>query len=242
MPRHSTRTHRTRRVDRARHRPNQGQQHLPTATAAATDGTSARRGRGAPRGAAAPADIPGRRPPTGVPRSAYPGRRTQVGVPGGIPGGIHRSVETGSHRAFAAGNAAAGAGCAHDHDRSDLRPARGGRAPGRRPRRPGAGAAQALRPDPGGVDGVDLEVRRGECFALLGPNGAGKTTATEILEGYRQRDGGEVEVLGADPRRADATWRSRIGIVLQIGERPDRPDGERVGRPLRRATTPIRGR
>ncbi|MFB6398595.1 ATP-binding cassette domain-containing protein, partial [Polymorphospora sp. 2-325] len=46
------------------------------------------------------------------------------------------------------------------------------------------------------VDGVDLDVRRGEIFALLGPNGAGKTTTVEILEGYRQRDAGDVTVLG----------------------------------------------
>jgi ABC-2 type transport system ATP-binding protein len=62
---------------------------------------------------------------------------------------------------------------------------------------------------------VDLEVRRGEVFALLGPNGAGKTTTVEILEGFRHRDGGEVSVLGVDPARADAVWRSRVGIVLQ---------------------------
>ena len=65
------------------------------------------------------------------------------------------------------------------------------------------------------VDGVDLEVRRGEVFALLGPNGAGKTTTVEILEGYRRRDAGAVSVLGADPERAGAAWRARIGIVLQ---------------------------
>ena len=45
------------------------------------------------------------------------------------------------------------------------------------------------------VDGLDLDVHRGECFALLGPNGAGKTTAVEILEGVRARDAGEVTVL-----------------------------------------------
>jgi len=65
------------------------------------------------------------------------------------------------------------------------------------------------------VDGVDLEVRRGEVFALLGPNGAGKTTTVEILEGYRNRDAGEVEVLGTDPQQAGTAWRARIGIVLQ---------------------------
>ena len=65
------------------------------------------------------------------------------------------------------------------------------------------------------VRGVDLEVRAGEVFAFLGPNGAGKTTTVEILEGYRKRDAGEVEVLGEDPQRAGRAWRERIGIVLQ---------------------------
>jgi ABC-2 type transport system ATP-binding protein len=65
------------------------------------------------------------------------------------------------------------------------------------------------------VRGIDLEVREGEVFALLGPNGAGKTTTVEILEGYRSRDGGEVEVLGVDPAHAPAEWRGRVGMVLQ---------------------------
>jgi ABC-2 type transport system ATP-binding protein len=66
-----------------------------------------------------------------------------------------------------------------------------------------------------GVHGLDLDVRRGEVFALLGPNGAGKTTTVEILEGYRHRDGGEVQVLGVDPAAGGRSWRERIGIVLQ---------------------------
>lgn len=65
------------------------------------------------------------------------------------------------------------------------------------------------------VKGIDLAVARGEVFAFLGPNGAGKTTTVEILEGYRDREGGEVAVLGQDPQAADRTWRRRIGIVLQ---------------------------
>ena len=65
------------------------------------------------------------------------------------------------------------------------------------------------------VRGIDFEVAEGECFALLGPNGAGKTTTVEILEGYRERDAGEVEVLGLDPRRGGRDLRERIGIVLQ---------------------------
>ena len=65
------------------------------------------------------------------------------------------------------------------------------------------------------VRGIDLEVQAGEVFAFLGPNGAGKTTTVEILEGYRKRSGGEVEVLGEDPEHGGRAWRERIGIVLQ---------------------------
>ena len=63
--------------------------------------------------------------------------------------------------------------------------------------------------------GVDLDIHRGEVFALLGPNGAGKTTTVEILEGFRQRSGGEVSVLATDPERGGDAWRARIGLVLQ---------------------------
>jgi ABC-2 type transport system ATP-binding protein len=65
------------------------------------------------------------------------------------------------------------------------------------------------------VRGVDLEVQRGEIFAFLGPNGAGKTTTISILEGYLDRNAGEVSVLGVDPARADRGWRGRVGFVLQ---------------------------
>ncbi|UOE43897.1 ABC transporter ATP-binding protein [Agromyces larvae] len=65
------------------------------------------------------------------------------------------------------------------------------------------------------VDGIDLDVHRGETFALLGPNGAGKSTTIEILEGYRTRTSGEVAVLGVDPARGDLDWKARLGIVLQ---------------------------
>jgi len=65
------------------------------------------------------------------------------------------------------------------------------------------------------VRGIDLTVHRGEVFALLGPNGAGKTTSVEILEGYRERSAGEVDVLGHDPAKRSRAMRSRIGIVLQ---------------------------
>jgi ABC-2 type transport system ATP-binding protein len=65
------------------------------------------------------------------------------------------------------------------------------------------------------VRGIDFSVQRGEIFGLLGPNGAGKTTTVEILEGYRQRTGGEVSVLGFDPGERPRALRARIGIVLQ---------------------------
>jgi ABC-2 type transport system ATP-binding protein len=65
------------------------------------------------------------------------------------------------------------------------------------------------------VDGIDLDIARGETFALLGPNGAGKSTTVEILEGYRLRTAGEVSVLGIDPAHGDLDWKARLGIVLQ---------------------------
>jgi len=68
------------------------------------------------------------------------------------------------------------------------------------------------------VDGLNLEIEQGEIFALLGPNGAGKTTTVEILEGFRDRDSGEVRILDFDPSTkgsAGQQWRNRIGIVLQ---------------------------
>jgi ABC-2 type transport system ATP-binding protein len=65
------------------------------------------------------------------------------------------------------------------------------------------------------LDGLDLRIGRGEVVALLGPNGAGKTTTIEILEGFRERSGGDVSVLGEDPARAGDRWRARVGIVTQ---------------------------
>jgi ABC-2 type transport system ATP-binding protein len=65
------------------------------------------------------------------------------------------------------------------------------------------------------VRGISFEIAEGEVFGLLGPNGAGKTTTIEILEGYRSRDAGEVDVLGFDPGRAGPAFRERIGVVLQ---------------------------
>jgi ABC-2 type transport system ATP-binding protein len=70
------------------------------------------------------------------------------------------------------------------------------------------GAVEAVR-------GVTFAVEPAEVFGLLGPNGAGKTTIIEILEGYRNRDAGDVTVLGMDPRRGGRALRERVGLVLQ---------------------------
>jgi ABC-2 type transport system ATP-binding protein len=62
---------------------------------------------------------------------------------------------------------------------------------------------------------VTIQAHPGEVLCLLGPNGAGKTTTIEILEGFRERSAGRVEVLGTDPAHANESWRARIGVVLQ---------------------------
>jgi ABC-2 type transport system ATP-binding protein len=67
------------------------------------------------------------------------------------------------------------------------------------------------------VDDLSFDIREGEIFALLGPNGAGKTTTLEILEGYRQRDAGEVYVLGHDPQHQAEEIKPLIGVMLQNG-------------------------
>jgi len=74
-------------------------------------------------------------------------------------------------------------------------------------------------PDVRAVDGLDLEVQRGECFGLLGPNGAGKTTTVEILEGLTPADGGLVELFGYSwGTGSDHALRQRLGIQLQESE------------------------
>lgn len=93
---------------------------------------------------------------------------------------------------------------------------------------PNAGAEQVvqitdLRVDYGdftAVDGIDLEIRRGEFFGLLGTNGAGKTTTIEVMEGHRKPTAGSVRVLGQDP--SNRSLRRRVGIMLQeSGFAPD---------------------
>mgnify|MGYP001076722440 CR=1 FL=1 len=68
------------------------------------------------------------------------------------------------------------------------------------------------------LDGVDLQLHRGELLALLGPNGAGKTTAISLLLGLLRADAGAVELFGRDPQ--DVRARRRIGVMLQHAELP----------------------
>jgi ABC-2 type transport system ATP-binding protein len=102
------------------------------------------------------------------------------------------------------------------------------------------GAAQSLRSEPQvtaalrceklvkkygevtAVDGLDLEIQRGECFGLLGPNGAGKTTTVEIFEGLNDPTSGTVEVLGLHWARNERALRERIGLSLQETNFPER--------------------
>jgi ABC-2 type transport system ATP-binding protein len=72
------------------------------------------------------------------------------------------------------------------------------------------------------VNGLDLEVRPGECFGLLGPNGAGKTTTIEICEGLTPADSGEVEVLGLHWATGAKALRQRLGIQLQETQLSDK--------------------
>ena len=65
------------------------------------------------------------------------------------------------------------------------------------------------------VDGLSLDVEKGEVFGLLGPNGAGKTTTVEILIGLRQRDSGNVRVMGFDPAQEGDVVKAQIGVQLQ---------------------------
>ncbi len=65
------------------------------------------------------------------------------------------------------------------------------------------------------VDGISFQVEEGEVFGLLGPNGAGKTTTIEILEGLRERNGGDVKVLGFDPWKNGYELHKKIGVIPQ---------------------------
>lgn len=97
------------------------------------------------------------------------------------------------------------------------------------------------------VAGLDIDIRRGECFGLLGPNGAGKTTTVEMLEGILAPDVGEIRILGTAWGENDQALRARLGIHLQDAQLDDKlsveetlrlfrtfyPDGRPVGDVLR---------
>jgi ABC-2 type transport system ATP-binding protein len=72
------------------------------------------------------------------------------------------------------------------------------------------------------VDGISFRVDRGEIFGILGPNGAGKTTAVECMEGLRRRDGGQVRILGLDPKNDGHRLHQRIGVQLQETQLQDK--------------------
>ena len=108
-------------------------------------------------------------------------------------------------------------GVGAEPSRSPTRSARRGRVRHDQPPR-AAIEVEGLRKSYGdneAVRGIDLEVGEGEVLAMLGPNGAGKTTTVEILEGFRERDAGEVAHARHRPGAATAPLRHRIGIVLQ---------------------------
>jgi ABC-2 type transport system ATP-binding protein len=78
------------------------------------------------------------------------------------------------------------------------------------------------------VDGIDLEVHRGECFGLLGPNGAGKTTTIEICEGLTTPDAGTVSLLGLSWQSSSPELRQRIGVQLQETQFPEKLTVEEI--------------
>src|ERR1043166_291514 len=78
------------------------------------------------------------------------------------------------------------------------------------------------------VNGLDLEVRTGECFGLLGPNGAGKTTTVEILEGLLHATSGEVELLGQSWATEGQQLRQRLGVSLQEDRKSTRLNSSHV--------------
>ena len=99
---------------------------------------------------------------------------------------------------------------------------------GTRPAAAGVGPSLLLRgvrkafADVQAVNGIDLEVARGECFGLLGPNGAGKTTTIEMCEGLTEADSGVIELLGMNWQSNVPELRQRIGIQLQETQFPDK--------------------
>lgn len=71
------------------------------------------------------------------------------------------------------------------------------------------------------VNGIDLDIRRGEIFGLLGANGAGKTTTLECIEGLRRKSGGTLSIAGCDPQSDEKKLRRKLGVQLQSSSLPD---------------------
>src|SRR3954447_8075264 len=176
--------------------------------------TGGRGSRGGAREPAAPRARDGRRDRQGVRARRGSGRATRAGSD--ARGRARRRRRTGRARR----GRRPSAGLLADRHRALGRrsglPAGRGRAAGSRPVTAVSVHELVKRyGDQEAVAGVSFDIGAGEVFGLLGPNGAGKTTTVEILEGYRKRDGGAVEVLGEDPQRAGSAWRELIGVVLQ---------------------------
>ncbi len=95
------------------------------------------------------------------------------------------------------------------------------------------GLVKRYPPDVRAVDGLDLEVARGECFGLLGPNGAGKTTTIELLEGLLPATAGTIELLGRRWTDEPRALRARLGITLQETRLPERLTVEEILRLFR---------
>ena len=72
------------------------------------------------------------------------------------------------------------------------------------------------------VDGIDLDVRCGECFGMLGPNGAGKTTTIEMIQGLLRPDAGHIEVFGLTWEKDARELRQRFGTALQETKLPEK--------------------
>lgn len=89
--------------------------------------------------------------------------------------------------------------------------------------------AKDLKKSFGDVDalnGVDLEIEKGEIVGVLGPNGAGKSTLIQVLTGQLERDSGEVNVLGLDPSKKPVELREKVGILPEREDPPSFLTGE----------------
>ncbi|GMA85477.1 hypothetical protein GCM10025868_07270 [Angustibacter aerolatus] len=89
------------------------------------------------------------------------------------------------------------------------------------------------------VDGIDVQVRRGEAFGFLGPNGAGKSSTMRMIGCVSPPTGGTLRILGRDPRREGAQIRARLGVVPQQDSLDGEPDRPRQPADLRALLRPV---